>query len=174
MSQKPTPKRSLIMDACVLIDFLKTDRYVIELVSKYIGPVHVIRPVIDEIGEIESEEELTELGMTILEPQLDDAFEAANTIGATSFLDRLCLLTAKRLGYICVTNDSNLRRQCEKENVSLLWGLQVLTELHACGGIPTKTAVDVAEQIRKNNRTMTVEVMNRYMKVIMDQHHRTP
>jgi len=38
----------MIMDACVLIDFIKTDRTVLELIVKHVGPVHVISPIVEE------------------------------------------------------------------------------------------------------------------------------
>lgn len=41
---RPSVSRKLmIMDACVLIDFIKTERTVLELVSKHIGPLYVIK-----------------------------------------------------------------------------------------------------------------------------------
>ncbi len=86
----------MIMDACVLIDYLKTDKSVLRLFVEFIGPVHVVSPIVAEVKDIENEDELMELGLIIVEPELEDAFEAAELIGSTSFQDNLCLLTAKR------------------------------------------------------------------------------
>jgi hypothetical protein len=33
----------MIMDACVLIDYFKAGFYVLELIAKYLGQVHVVR-----------------------------------------------------------------------------------------------------------------------------------
>lgn len=41
--------RLLLVDACVLIDFAKTDASLITLVSRYIGDVHVATPVFEEV-----------------------------------------------------------------------------------------------------------------------------
>lgn len=162
-----TRPKLMIMDACVLIDYLKTERYVLELFAQYIGPVHVVSPVIEEVREIESAEELIELGLVIIEPELEDAFAAGSQIGPTSFQDKLCLLTAKRQGFTCVTNDKNLRKLCDQENVPYLWGLQLLVELHLSGGIPPDAAIAIAQQIHKTNpKHITAQIIERFTKII--------
>ncbi len=158
------------MDACVLIDYLKTDRTVLELVVKYVGPVYVISPVVEEVREIDSENELIELGLIVVEPELEDAFAAASQMGPTSFQDKLCVLTAKRHGFTCVTNDTNLRKLCVKENVPLLWGLRLLAELHKSDGVSSVDAIDIAWQIHKTNpKHITARIVERFTKIIHDQ-----
>ncbi|RMD83545.1 MAG: type II toxin-antitoxin system VapC family toxin, partial [Lentisphaerae bacterium] len=141
----------LIMDACVLIDFIKSDRAVLALIVKHVGPVYVISPVVEEVGDINDESELLELGLVIIEPEIQDAYEAANRSGPISFQDHLCLLTAKRHGFTCVTNDKSLRKFCRQEGVPLLWGLEILAQLHRVGGISGKDAVAIAEKIQVSN-----------------------
>jgi hypothetical protein len=41
--------RLLLVDACVLIDFAKSDTSVITLASRYVGEVHVATPVFEEV-----------------------------------------------------------------------------------------------------------------------------
>jgi len=87
--------------------------------------------------------------------------------GPISFQDRLCLLTAKRYGYICVTNDKNLRKQCVTDGVPILWGLQLLARLHENGGMPSAVAIEIARQIHKNNpRHITVDIIERFIRII--------
>jgi rRNA-processing protein FCF1 len=155
------------MDACVLIDFIKVDRSIFEFIMKYVGPVFVVSPVVDEVNEIDNEEELVELGLIIIEPELEDAFAAASVSGPTSFQDRLCLNTAKRYGFTCVTNDINLRKLCEKENVPILWGLELLSQLHQAGGISAQKAIKIAQQIHKiNPKHITVKIVERFINII--------
>jgi predicted nucleic acid-binding protein len=45
----------MIMDTCVLIDFIKAERALLALVVKQVGPLHVTSPVIDEVNEIDRE-----------------------------------------------------------------------------------------------------------------------
>ncbi|MBF0475127.1 MAG: hypothetical protein HQK59_04705 [Deltaproteobacteria bacterium] len=158
------------MDACVLIDFIKADRTVLELVAKHVGPLHVVSPVVDEVNEIDDENELVELGLVIVEPEFEDAFAAAGQSGPTSFQDKLCLLSAKRHGFTCVTNDKNLRKLCKQEGVPILWGLELLAELHKAGGIPGKEAEMIVQEIRKSNpKHITAKIVSHFSDIIRRQ-----
>jgi predicted nucleic acid-binding protein len=162
----------MIMDACVLIDFIKADRTVLELVVKHVGPLHVASPIVDEVHEIEDENELVELGLIIVEPEIEDAFEAAGSSGPTSLQDRLCLLTARRHNFICVTNDKNLRQLCKQKGVEILWGLEILSELHKTGGIPGKEAETIARSIHASNpKHITAAILSRFINIIRGQEH---
>jgi len=165
----------MIMDACVLIDFIKADRVVLELVVKHVGSLHVVSPVVDEVHEIEDENELVELGLIVVEPEIEDAFAAAGPAGPTSFQDRLCLLTAVRNDLICVTNDKNLRRLCSEKGVPLLWGLELLSELHKAGGIPGKEAETIARAIHASNpKHITAKILSRFTHIIRRREHLRP
>ena len=144
-------RKLMIMDACVLIDFIKAERAVLELVVEHIGPLYVTSPVVDEVNEIGDESELIQLGIVVIEPEIEDAFSAAGQFGPTSFQDRLCLLVAKRHSLTCVTNDKNLRKLCKEEGVPMLWGLELLIELHENGGIPAHRAEAIAHMMRESN-----------------------
>lgn len=168
-AQSAQTHRLLLMDACVLIDFIKADSSIFKLFVKYVGEIHVVSPVVEEVKDIESTQALEKLGLIIIEPKLDDVFTAANQSGSISFQDRLCLLTAKREGFICVTNDKRLRKQCEKDNVQILWGLQLLVGLHEKGGITSADAVELAEQIHKNNpKHISLKLLERFKDAVKD------
>ena len=167
MTRRPAPRKLMIMDACVLIDFIKAERAVLELVVKHIGPLHVTSPVVDEVNEIDHENELVALGLIIIEPEIEDAYAAGGRSGPLSFEDWLCLLTAKRHGFTCVTNDKNLRRLCKQEGVSLLWGLELVAELHKVGGITSKEAEVFAQTIRRSNpKHITEKIVSRFADLI--------
>ena len=97
MKRRPFRRRLMIMDACELIDYIKAERAMLELVVKHVRPLHVTSPVVDEVNEIE------------------DAYAAVSRSGPLSFEDWVCLLTAKRQGFTCITNDKNLRKFCKQE-----------------------------------------------------------
>ena len=157
MTRRPAPRKLMIMDACVLIDFIKAERAVLELVVKHIGPLHVTSPVLDEVNEIDDENELVALGLIIIEPEIEDAYAAG-------------LLTAKRHGLTCVTNDKNLRKLCKQEGVSLLWGLELVAELHKVGGITGKEAEAFAQTIRRSNpKHITEKIVSRFADLIRRQ-----
>ncbi len=175
MKRRPKARKLMIIDACVLIDFIKTDRTVLELIVKHVGPVHVISPMVEEVGEIDDESELLELGLVIMEPEIEDAYAAAGHSGPISFQDRLCLLTAKRHGFKCVTNDKSLRKLCRQEGVPLLWGLEILAELHKAGGIPGKDAELMAQAIRDSNpKHITAKIISRFKDIIRRQEKQRP
>jgi predicted nucleic acid-binding protein len=144
-------KKLLIMDACVLIDFIQADRSIFNLFARHVGEIHLTSTMVREIKIVENVEELVALGLVIVEPEIEDAYKAAISAGRTSFQDRLCMLTAKRHGFICVTNDTNLRKLCEGEKVQHIWGLRLLAELCISGGIAVGRAITIAEQIHRDN-----------------------
>jgi len=167
VTRRSPPPKLMIMDACVLIDFIKTERAALELVVNHVGPLYVTSPVVDEVNEIDDENELVALGLIIIEPEIEDAYAAGGRSGPLSFEDWLCLLTAKRHGFTCVTNDKNLRKLCRQESVSLLWGLELLAELHKVGGIPATEAETIAQAIRRSNpKHITEKIVSRFMDII--------
>lgn len=167
MTRRSPPPKLMIMDACVLIDFIKTGRAVLELVVNHVGPLYVTSPVVDEVNEIDDESELVSLGLIVIEPEIEDAYAAGSRSGPLSFEDWLCLLTAKRHGFTCVTNDKNLRKLCRQESVSLLWGLELLAELHKVGGIPATEAEAIAQAIRRSNpKHITEKIVSRFFNTI--------
>lgn len=173
MTRRSQPPKLMIMDACVLIDFIKTGRAVLELVVKHVGPLYVTSPMFDEVNEIDDESELVSLGLIIIEPEIEDAYAASSRSGPLSFEDWLCLLTAKRHGFTCVTSDKNLRKLCRQESVSLLWGLELLAELQKVGGIPATEAEATAQAIRLSNpKHITEKIVSRFVNTIRRQEGR--
>ena len=164
----PSPRQGMILDACVLIDFIKADRVILASISKHLGSLHVIQEVLEEVHEIHHIEEILELGIKVIEPELEDVFTAAQKRGPLSFQDWLCLLTAKRHGLTCVTNDKSLRKICQQEEIPLRWGLELLVELYRCGGTTRKDALEVARKIHKNNpKHITVRLLRRFERMIL-------
>jgi len=170
VTRRPAHRKLMIMDACVLIDFIKAERAVLDLVVKHIGPLYVTIPVVDEVNEIDDENELVALGLIVIEPEIEDAYAAGGRSGPLSFEDWLCLLTAKRHGFTCVTNDKNLRKLCEQEGVPVLWGLELVAELHRVGGITGKGAEVFAKAIRRSNpKHITEKILSRFEDILRQQ-----
>ncbi|WP_242865694.1 hypothetical protein [Desulfosporosinus sp. HMP52] len=71
-----TKSQFLILDANILIDFLKCDRTIIKLISTNVGQVYLATPVLDEISEI-NDIDCAELGIILVEPELDQVMTAA-------------------------------------------------------------------------------------------------
>lgn len=148
MRRKNSPL--LIMDANILIDFCKCDKTIIKLICHYIGQIYLAMPVLDEINEID-ESDCLEMGIILVEPELEVAMLAAGAKGPLSFQDNLCFLMAKQNGWTCVTNDKPLRRKCENEQVPLFWGIELICILVESGGLPLNQASELIVEIRKLN-----------------------
>ena len=170
MRRRTGADRPMLMDACVLIDCINADRTLFKLVAQHVGTLHVTSAVLDEVDDIEDDNDVAELGLIVVEPDIEDAFTAASQAGPTSFQDRLCMLTARRHGFICVTNDRNLRTLCRREKVPMLWGLELIAELHSAGGISGKEAVKIAQIVQEYNPThITDAIVLRFMDRIRHQ-----
>lgn len=148
-----------IVDACVLIDFAKTDASLLRLIGDHVGPIHVPAPVLAEVKQLDAST-ATSLGLRIVDPDLDTAARAATLGGALSFEDRLCVIMAKASGWTCVSNDSRLRQTCVREGVPTLWGLELLLQLVGAGGLPKDQAEEAAMAIHCSNpRYVTKKVL---------------
>ena len=74
-----------------------------------------------------------------------------------------CLLTARRYGFACVTNDKRMRNECQAHGIRLVWGLEMLSLLCQASGLPAHTAVSIAREIRSNNpRHISSPILQRF------------
>lgn len=140
----------LILDANILIDFYHCDKTIIKLICTHVGQIYLATPVLSEVYEID-EGDCVELGVILVEPELEQVILAAEKIGPLSFHDNLCLILAKENGWTCVTNDKPLRQKCELEGVPLIWGIELICILVESGGLPVEHVKDIILIIQKNN-----------------------
>lgn len=153
-----------ILDACVLIDYLTVGRFVLQLATRQSGPLHIVDAVFGEIRQlIDNEAQLVELGLVFMRSHMDDIKKATHSSsGNLSFPDRICYLTAQRNNLICVSNDIQLREVCQNENIDVLWGLELMLELHSIGELPFHTAIQTATEISKINSFITKDILDRF------------
>ena len=62
MSESQT-RKLMLLDACVLIDYWKAERSVLESFSTHLGVLHVASPVLDEVDNISDPDEIVNLGV---------------------------------------------------------------------------------------------------------------
>lgn len=79
-------KHFLILDANILIDFYKCDRTIVKLICTYVGQIYLATPVLNEINEI-NEGDCMELGIILVEPELEQVMLASQKKGPLSFQD---------------------------------------------------------------------------------------
>jgi predicted nucleic acid-binding protein len=155
----------LVVDANVLIDYLKADESVLALMVRHVGPVYVPRDVLDEVQQLD-QATCARLGLHIADGSLEQLIEAGQGGGGLSFTDRVCLVLARDNGWVCVTNDRRLRRACEQESVESWWGLELLLEVVDAGGLKADTAIEVAETIGRMNRWIAGGVVATFVKKV--------
>lgn len=146
----------LVLDANVLIDYCAADRSVLSLISVHVGHIHVPSVLLEEVDDLD-ESECERLGLSVMEPPLAMLAAAATRRPGLSYQDHLCLLAAKQEGWICVTNDGRLRRECAAEGVAVLWGLEPMIDLVAVGQLEAAEAKRLAASIRVANPHFVTE-----------------
>ncbi len=144
------PQHPLILDANILVDYVPCDNTVIKLISTHVGHIHVATPVLHEVKQI-TEHDCLNLGITLVEPQVEQLISAAHGRGPLSLQDHLCVLLAKERGWTCVTNDRPLRRECAVQGVPLIWGIELICKLVETGGLSQESAKDIILCIHQNN-----------------------
>ncbi len=157
----------LIVDANVLIDFCKTDRSVLTLVTKHVGVLHVAEPVLAEAKQLDRVT-AEGLGLHVVQPDFALLTKAANASARSPlrFQDWLCLLLAERETWTCVTNDKRLRTECESRTVAVMWGLQLLLRLVETRALPADDAIELAEAMRKINRRLGRDVVDDFIRKV--------
>jgi len=158
----PERQRFLLLDACVLIDFCQTETAVLRLVVDHVADVFVATTVLAEVRDFD-EAAAVALGLRLVEPTLDQAFEAASRSGAVSFQDRICLALARDNGWTCVSNDKALRRACESAGIQVMWGLELVALLVEAGALTASAGREIGMAIRRVNRFITEEVLSRLL-----------
>ena len=86
----------LIVDANVLIDYLKADESILQLATTHLGTVHVPREIVDEVDQID-DPTCQRLGLVIVEASTDQLLEAGRSSGQLSFEDWVELPAGQKL-----------------------------------------------------------------------------
>ena len=153
------PRKLLVVDADVVIDFCEADILMLGKVSRYVGQVHILTTVLDEVDQL-TEAKCTELAIVVLDPPVEIVSTVPGRRSGLSINDQLCLAVAKENGWTCVTNDRALRRACKAVDVESLWGLETLVLVVEAGGVAAEEALAVATSIRRENpRFITDDIM---------------
>jgi predicted nucleic acid-binding protein len=156
------PLRLSIIDACVLIDFLEADETILTLAAHHIGDVYVPTPVLLEVSGLDRARALS-LALKLYDPTPDMLAQAIARRGSLSFQDHLCLAIARAEGWTCISNDKALRAACQADGISVVWGLQVLTDLVARRALSASAAAALGRAIADANKRMSADVLKRFI-----------
>ncbi len=127
-------KKHLIVDANILIDYLNCDETLLLLIKKYIGQILLASPLLGEVKSLDPDR-CKKLGIKLVEPTMEQLIWAADQEFSISFQDKICLIMAKDHNWTLVTNDKALRKRCESDGISLIWGVELICMLYEFGGL---------------------------------------
>lgn len=153
----------LVVDANVLIDFCKTERSVLALVTRHLCTVHVADQVLAEVKQLDRAG-ADELGINVVTVEFSmlERAAAASVRSPLRFQDWLCLLLAEERSWTCLTNDKRLRTECTARGIAVLWGLQLLIRLVEGGALSRAEAIRIAEAICRINRRIPSSVLDAF------------
>ena len=146
----PATPPVLLADAAVLIDYRESDLAILSLVVQHVGRVAVVPSVLEEVRGVTTAQ-CARLGIQVIEVSTALMLQAAQVESSVSFNDRLCLVVCREEGWTCVTNDSALRRLCERHGVETRFGLGLMVDLVAAGVLTRRRAVSIARRIQGSN-----------------------
>lgn len=142
---------TLLVDANVFIDYQKSDLTVLGHVSSTLGRLVVLTEVLHEVGGV-TDSDCQQLGIDVITIEdMDLLSKAAEPTAGISFQDKLCILVCKKDGYVCVTNDQALRKQCKADGVPTIRGLRLMVDLVAKRAISIEAAMAIALRIQESN-----------------------
>lgn len=144
------PRRRLIADANVLIDYVGADASVLSLLARHAGALHIPAQVLVNVDGLDAVD-CDRLGLIVVDPTLEQLLEAARRRGGLALDDHVCLVMARDHGWCCLTNDRALRNACGREGVPVLWGLEAMLGLVETGLLPPDNAIEVGTLIHRGN-----------------------
>ncbi|MGF1643240.1 MAG: PIN domain-containing protein [Thiotrichales bacterium] len=156
----------LIIDANVLIDYLKSDPAILAFAARHLGQIYIPRAVLEEVEQL-TETYCQQFGLTLVDESLEILIAAAELRGSLSFADRVCLLLARERGWTCVTNDKPLHKACRADGIGVIWGLRLMLELTRANQLEPAAAIEVATAIhRLNPRHITPAIVEEFRQKI--------
>jgi len=157
----------VITDANVLIDYAKTNKRVLLLLSRLFREVKVPYEIFKEVNEI-TVIDASEYHLDVFYPAIDIIYNAANIKNALSFQDNICLMEARKNGWAVITNDRKLKELCEVESIETYWGLQVLMLMVTKGIMTKEVAMNTAAKIADVNAWISKNVIEDFKRKCRD------
>jgi predicted nucleic acid-binding protein len=155
-------KQLFIFDANIIIDFLKADKLILEILSRQF---HIIIPnvVFDEINSL-TIDMAESFGIQILEVDLEILISATKISDNSklSVQDASSLLIAKKENFTCATNDRALYNACKEENIKVFWGLELILDLYYNSVISKEQAINIGDKLRNINYKITDNIINEF------------
>lgn len=157
------PRPITVADACVLIDFFGAAKELLELGARRVWHIHALTPIIAQVRSLD-EKRCEELGLVVVEPEIDQVFAAQPRRRSLSFEDRLCLVYARTLTPrgIVWTNDRKMHQEAVADGLQAFWGLDLLVELVRHGHTGEEEALAAASAILAKSRFQVEPIMAQF------------
>ena len=98
----------------------------------------------------------------VVEPTLDQLLEAQTGWKQVSFQARLCFVVARDGGRSVLTNDTALRKVCERAGIPCMWGMEAMVFLVEEKCLGPARAMAVAEKMARANSFINNRILERF------------
>ena len=168
-NKKPT----LLLDTCVVSDFIEVDAEIIRLATKCFGRLHIPNVLMDELTKRFSYDALDALELLVInvsEELVDDAilFRSKEGMSRLSVYDCVCFLTAQKYSYTCVTNDLRLQNICKKRGVQVWWGLEIVLKLYDLDAISFQRAESFGIRLNERSPYFKKELLEKFQRRLLE------
>ncbi|MBP5620514.1 MAG: type II toxin-antitoxin system VapC family toxin [Thermoguttaceae bacterium] len=167
-----TRKPTLLLDTCVGSDFLNVDAEIVGLASKSLGELLIPRVLMEELSRKFEFDVLDALGLRVVDSSdeiLKEAgvFRLKKGFRLLSENDCVCLLTALKNKYTCVTNDRLLQKTCKEHGVQVWWGVEVVLALYEQDGVSYERAENFIVRLRQTTFYVKKEHEDEYRRRLL-------
>jgi hypothetical protein len=152
----------LITDACVLIDYAKSAKDVLRILTRSVRVVVPRILLVEEVHDLTVDEAVS-LGLEIVDAPIEMLDEATRMPRPLSNYDWLCLILARDNSWICVSNDKRLRAECNSIGVDVQWSLDPVLMLVRQNKISKQHAEKTVRAMAKQNRFIGTHVVARFI-----------
>jgi predicted nucleic acid-binding protein len=164
---EPSASGPYIIDACTIIDYQKSEDFVLGLFAEHFGPVYVAEPVLDAEIKGFSLEDCERLGLRVARPALSQLIEAVQRRQRISEFDACNLILARDNDWTLITSDKALCKAATVENVRYVRGLRPMILLVRSGHLPAKMALTISEKMRTVNPSyITDQILDEFRREI--------
>ena len=145
-----------VCDANVLIDYLGVDEDLVRELVRYWEVVYVPDVVLNEVRST-SRKRAEELGLQVLSTPLE-----LPESRRLSYPDRACLHFVTQNRWTCIVNDVRLRKECQIQGVTVIWGLEMLVLMVESGQLTVERARGCALKIYEINPSITKAILDEF------------
>lgn len=158
------------MDTCVVSDFIRTNANRLSEIRSHGCNVYILSEIRDELLKEFDFPTIEELALSIVDAEYNEYQDALLIESkALSIQDKLCISVAKKREMVCITKDFRMKKECESQNIQVLWSLQFLLKLCSNGIIDTTTARQWGREMQQlPNSRIPAKALDEFLSKLAD------